>query len=543
MIMKVVVKIKKILFCLLSLLAFLFSSSRIVIAEEVELEECLKYYQFGEVKVNLNTKKTSYSLGEKIELLGTVVNKNTFPLLNITVYAHLKRVNNETFLENGHYWVDRLVLAQDLNFLPQETKELSYVFDMKNNYPQGQYQLQYYVFSKEGFYYSGRPFLEEDFAGVTNFEIRDTVAPEVYFDINNLTLNGNSQKVRDYIPIFDSGDNPVISVSLQDLRSQKNDLQGVLKWYRWDDSFEENLVKAVNFPITSNNQTPILQTIFDLEEPGAYLFYLEIDNPIRSIFKLRIARREEKANRLRMNDLGITNYPVNFQEDRAFVCFHSPSEENAPLTRVTLSLLNQQGQILETKSIEDSLTSEVMAISIPLTKLADKLNFSIEADFQNLENPSLSQKVRHDYDCHLFDQSLNDLSIDYQNGEISLQSTNLCGAQVSSAYAERLIIYQDDQIKKEEYNLSAIPSEIDTTDLADGKYKLIVKSGEIEKEMEFEVGGAKEEIIKKRNWFLIVSSVVFLTSLISIVIIKKKRKEREGEQAQTSHSEPDSESI
>jgi len=79
--------------------------------------------------------------------------------------------------------------------------------------------------------------------------------------------------------------------------------------------------------------------------------------------------------------------------------------------------------------------------------------------------------------------------------------------------------------------------------LADGKYKLIVKSGEIEKEMEFEVGGAKEEIIKKRNWFLIVSSVVFLTSLISIVIIKKKRKEREGEQAQTSHSELDSESI
>ena len=501
------------------LFIFLFSLPGLVLAEEVELEECFDYYQFGEVKVNLNTKKTSYGPGEKIELFGTVVNKNTFPLLNITVFAHLKRVNNETFLENGHYLVDKMVLAQDLNFLPGETKALSAEFPVLDSYPQSQYQFQYYIFSKEGFYYSGRPFLEEDFAGVTNFEIKNTLALEIFFDPETLMLDGKPQRVRSYIPIIEKEQNPMIWMMLRDLRKTKTDLLINYKWYRWDDAFEENLIKTGQVSFLAD-QPLLVQTVFDLAEPGAYILYLEIDQPTRSLFKLRIARRGEKADRLRMNDLGITNYPVDFQKDRAFVCFHSPSEENTPLTRLTLSLLDQQGQILETKSIEDSFSSEVMAISLPLTKLADKLNFSIEADFQNLENPSLSQKLKFDYDCHLFDQSLNDLSAGNQGGKINLQSTNVCGDQMADAFAEKLIISQDGQIKKEEYHLASIPSSINTSDLAPGDYKLLVKSGKIEKEMAFEVGRK----VERKLLFLIIFTLISLIGLISLIIVRKRKK-------------------
>jgi len=518
---------KKFLFIVFFLLITNYLITNSSFAQQVELEECQKYYQFGEVKVNLNTKRTSYTRREKIEVFGTVVNENTFPLLNIAVYAHLRRINEDTHLENGHFLIDRLIIAQDLNFLPKETKELSADFEVKNIYPQGKYQLQYFVLSKEGFYYSGRPFLEEDFAGVTNFEIKNTIAPQVYFNLNSLILNGNPQKIREYIPIFSQGENPLIEIALKDLRRERGDLLIIYKWYRWDDAFEGNLVETGR-EFTFADQEPIFQTVFDLPDPGAYVLLLEMNDLTRSLFKFRIARRGEKADKLRMNDLGITNYPIDAKKDRAFVCFHSPSEENSPQTRVALSLLDQKGQVLEKKSIEDSFSSEVTAISIPLTKLSDKLNFSIEADFQNLENPSLSQKLKYDYDCHLFDQSLTSLSANYQDNVINLLPTNLCGNQVGGAYAEKLIIYQDGQIQKEEYNLKSIPSEIDTFDLSDGDYRLLVKSGEIEKEMEFSVGETKELTVKepmakKGYWWLIILGGLFLISLISLIIIRRRK--------------------
>ena len=372
-------------------------------------------------------------------------------------------------------------------------------------------------------------FLEEDFAGVTNFEIVNTITPEVYFDLNSLTLNGNLQKVRQYIPIFNPGENPIIEVSLRDSRSQKSDLQGVFKWYAWDDSFEENLIKTEEFHISSN-QAPVFQTVFNLPEPGAYVLLLEINNPVRSLFKFRIARRGEKADRLRMNDLGITNYLVDPQKDRAFVCFHSPSEENSPQTRVNLSLFDKNGQVLEQKTIENSFGGEVMAISLPLTKLADPLNFSIQADFQNLENPSLSQKVRREFSPDLFDKSLVDLDVTYDPSavggpKLNLSAINLVDEVIADAPLERLVIYQDGQIKDEQYNLDSIPAEYDLSKLSPGNYKLLVKSGSIEKEMEFEVGGFQEEKVKKRNWWLIILGVVFLTGLISLIVFfRRKRK-------------------
>lgn len=512
---------KKILFTFLFLVAFLSSFQKSTFAQDEKLEECQQYYQFGEVKANLNTKQSSYGSGERVEIFGTIINDNSFPLLNITVFAHLKRINEETFLENGHFLVDRLTLAQDLNFLANETKELSADFLIKSNYPQGQYQLQYFVFSKEGFYYSGRPFLEEDFAGVTNFEIKNTVIPEVFFDLETLTLDGVPQSIRDYIPIFGKEKNPSIAIMIKNPREERSDVLITYKWYRWDDSFEENLIKTgrVNIPA---GQVLIFQTIFDLPEPGAYILLLEINEPARSLFQFRIARRGEKAYNLRMNNLGITNYPVDPQKDRAFVCFHSPSEENAPQTRVILSLFAKNSQVLEQKSVQDSFSGQVMAISIPLTKLTDQTNFSIQADFENLEKPSLSQNLKYDYHCHLFDQSLVGLSANYQDGKINLQSTNLCGNKLTDGYIEKLVVYQDGQIKKEEYNLTSIPPEVDTADLPPGDYKLLVKSGQIEKEMDFTVG----KKVQRKLLFLIILTLIIPIGLISLIIFQK-RKENE----------------
>lgn len=497
---------------------------RLAFAQKEEVEECQNYYQFGEVKVNLNTKKAVYFPDEEVKLSGVIVNQNTFPLLDITVFAHLKRVNRETFLENGHFLVERLVLAKGLNFLPKEEKHFKATFKIKKNYPAGEYQLQYFIFSNQGFYYSGRPFLEEDFAGMTNFKIKDTSPPLVFFDLNSLRLNGQLQKIRDYIPIFDPQENPLIEVDLQDLREAKSDLLITYKWYRWDDTFEENLLKTGRVIIFAD-QPPTFQTVFDLPKPGAYVLLLALNDPVRSLFKFRIARRGEKAYRLRANDLGVTNYPVDPQKDRAFVCFHSPSEEDSPQTRVTLSLLDKRGQVLRQKSVEDSFTGEVVALSIPLTGVSDPFNFSIEANFEDLDNPSYSQRIRRDFNPEVFGRSLVDLKADFEpNGvggpKLKLKTVNLLGGEVADQPLERLVIYRDGEIVDEQYNLGQVPKSYDLSNLSPGNYKLVLKSGSVEKRVDFKIGQEKG-----RRWWLLVLGMVFAI-LVAWVFFLKRRREK-----------------
>jgi hypothetical protein len=127
---------KKIFFgCLISLFLFVTVANGVLAqTESSQLESCFAYYDYGKIQTNLATEKNSYSRGEIVKIRGTIINNNNFPLVNLVLYAHLKRVNNTTsFNQNGHYLVDRLTLLENLNFLPGETKAINVNFPIPPN--------------------------------------------------------------------------------------------------------------------------------------------------------------------------------------------------------------------------------------------------------------------------------------------------------------------------------------------------------------------------------------------------------------------------
>ena len=125
-----------------------------------EVESCFSYYQYGKVRVNLATDKARYDAGDQARVIGTLLNDNTFPVLDGILFAHLVRINSTgTFAQSGHFLVDRIQLLTDLNFLPGESKTVKLDLPILKSYQSGEYQLQFFVFSKEGFYYAGRPFV------------------------------------------------------------------------------------------------------------------------------------------------------------------------------------------------------------------------------------------------------------------------------------------------------------------------------------------------------------------------------------------------
>lgn len=312
------------------------------------VSSCFQYYDFGKVIVNLTPDKGSYQPNDKIKLHGTIANNNTFPIIDVILYSQLRRINDfgKSQYDNGDYLIDRIALKDNLSFLPHETKYIDVEVPVQPTYPAGNYKIEYYIFSKESFHYSGRAFLEGSIAGFTSFVISNNIA-QIYFDINNFKVNGIKTNLRTYGSVFNNSTFN-FEIPIVDNRTNKTDLDAKVKYYYFEDDLESLLGRTETVTVKPDNQ--VIRTSFTIPTnlAAAYVLVAEIDQPTKTIFKFRFYKDGTIAKELRINDLGITDYPL-VDTSQAFLCFHSPATAPAPLTEVKLSILDNSNNLIDKK--------------------------------------------------------------------------------------------------------------------------------------------------------------------------------------------------
>lgn len=452
-----------------------------------DTEACSKYYDYGKVKVNLTSDNNNYVLQKTIKLKGIIVNNNKFPLTDIIVYSLIRRKNkdNASFAKNGHYLIDRIKLKENLNFLPYETKYIEVDVPINPNYPNGEYILQHFILSKEGFHYSGRSFLEEDVAGYTNLIIDNNKNAQVYFDINNLKINEKNKDIREFMNVTDDS-NYSIEVPIIDTRTQKTNISVSVKYYYFEADIESFVEKVEGTIITPDNQ--VLKSQFTIPEnlSAAYIFTAEINSPTKSIIKYRILKNGDITRELRMNDIGISDFPIN-NSSRAYVCFYSPGNADSPETNVKLNLLDTNRKIVDSTSIKRFFPSQVFAISLSTDKLDTKDNFFVQAEFTDTKN---ALKVEKHYENNTFANSISDIVINYdpeQVNKLFVEPINLNGDKIlKDGYIESIIIKNSEgNTVQEKYTITSFDKPLQLGNLLKGKYTAYAKSGNIEKSKDF----------------------------------------------------------
>lgn len=472
------------------------------------IESCFNYYDYGKVRTNLAFEKPAYHPGETAKIIGTIVNDNTFPLADIVLYAQLKRVNaDEDFTRNGHYLVDRLTLIKDLNFLPGESKWVTAELPILPNYPNGEYQLHYYLFSKNLFHYAGRPFLEEDTAGLSTLRLQGGSDPVVYLDPATVMSGGTPYAIRD--PITALTKSPIqFTFAVSDHSSINEDLSVLLKWYYFEDTSDELLVKTEQKTLAKDQN--LLAVSFDPPDPGPYVLVAEIDSPIRSILKIRFAKDGTESKELRINDVDVANFPAG-EQDRAWICVHSPMPQNTPETRVTLSLLDSAKKLIAENVVSRIFSGNVVAISLPMAELTTRNDFFLKAVLEEPRNPNHKQEVEIHYDCARFHASSIAFNLSYNPTQSALlfQGENGCG-KTSAGYIESLRIRQQDKVVQEKYNLAGNVSLLPVGNLPPGIYRAEVKSGLVVKNLDFSVPSspAKGGKVSTLVWILVTVIVV-----------------------------------
>lgn len=489
------------------------------------IESCFAYYDYGRIKAQFAAKNNTYESGETAMFNGSIVNNNTFPIVDVILYAHVRRINPTTSVDNGHYLIDKVTLLQDLSFLPNESKRLEFKLPIKKTYPEGQYEIQYFIFSKQAFHYGGRSFLEEDNAGTTTFTIQSDTKPDVFFDVNSLRVNNEPHNIREQIVEFPKG--PLeLKVGVTDTRALKTDLPVKIKFYSFEDTDGNKLISQIISTYKADQKD--FSFTFNAPTPGAYVMLLEISTPIQSMFKYRFATLGDAESELRMNDLGVSNFPGTSQS-RAWVCFHSPTRQNSAKTTINLNILNSNKKSVSSVSVTDSFSGEVQAISVPLSKLTSFNNFWVEAIFtQN----GKSRSVQIHYDCSVFTSSIRDLKLNYDEAQpdrLLIRAENSCG-QANNVKLQALRIRQNGKTITEVRNYDASHGYFLLKNLPPGKYLAEARFGKLTPKVDFTIPASMKvnKIDEKKSppplSTTVIIGLVFLVMIITLIALFSKRK-------------------
>lgn len=500
---------------------FVFGSTTFAQSTTAELsdglESCFQYYDYGEVEVNLAPQKTIYKPGETAQIIGTVVNQNSFPLVNVVIYAQLRRVNTGDVLSEGHHLLERKQITAPMNLLAGETRFVKAEIPLLNTYPNGSYQLQTFVVSLNNFNYAGRPFLEEDFAGTSFLEITGSTAPLVYFNPSSILVNQSPHAIRGAVSVF-SDEVLNFSAQLVDNRAAKKTVPVTVKFYAFDETFEESLVEEQK----TTTQNGKVEVQFRPPSAGAYVMVMRIDSPTVSEVKFRFAQSSGPSPKLRVNDLGVTAYPPK-SDDKAYVCIYSPSPTNTVPTSVQLEVLDKDKKVIGKNSITTEFPPDVVAISVPLGEIKDNKDFWVRSTIRVQDEPGESIIESH-YSCEGFGSSPQELSSSFNWGSLSIEAINSCGQKIEQGgYIESVRVKnKNGELVKELYNLDQIKQSIDLKNLPKGEYIAEVKSGKLSKNYPFSVAGIS---MMNNSWVLLV--VILIVLLVGASVFYYKRRKRQ----------------
>jgi len=374
-----------------------------------ELTNCFDTYKFGTegLSIYADTEANDYKASDLIEVLGSIVNKNSYPIIDLTVRARVLRSHPNPVQQRALYTtVDDFIVLDNINLKSNQTYLFNYSYNISNNAPTGDYIIQYYVYNQNRFNLSGLSFTEDIIAGVTEFSIEGK-AEHVYLDKTNITVDGQINDTRAFITKHEKGKDIPIRLPLVNPTGEDQNVRISYKLYKWDEISENNFIeeqiqeKLVN----ANNKIDLEYIVKDNEYPVYYLVItaIPIGERITDINKKQtmahIRYLVEDNNRPRVNWVGLDKNPFEGGEIAMLTCVHNTvfATDEGPVKAQSIAR-DEKGRELSKIEYEGIMPSAISGIK---NKLNTDKRFNLVSIETNLYNSSneLVDNIITEYKC------------------------------------------------------------------------------------------------------------------------------------------------
>jgi len=371
---------------------------------------CFDYYTFGSVQVDASPVMVSDIVpGKTITFKGKIKNANPYPIVDGQVHVKIfkrEQTSESALMQNGYPIID-FFLAKDAVFLAaQADQDIMFDWSVPST-AEGEYQAAFYFTSAYRYNLLGLSFTDDITGNKSNFSViddQDSAGP-VVFDKNSILLNEKEFHPTTFLPRFSRDEKITAYASIINPEAVEKTVQVTWVTSRWDGilaSYEQKK-ETVSIQIKPGETRKFSYEVPKLETAVTFIQAIVQDGDAKSILHIRFLR--DGYEEVRINFPSILKYPlVQGEENTIFSCVHSTSSPVVPGNTLTLTLKDEQGEVLHEYVYNGSVTGEMMGVKDSFLPNASLTNFSLTARLE--QGATLLEEVTLQYDCNQIDPAL-----------------------------------------------------------------------------------------------------------------------------------------
>jgi len=375
----------------------------VFVLAEAQTQSCFDYYKFQSITIDLHAEKQVYKAGEGARLIGSLTNKNTYPVVGGSLILRISKFDPRS--QVGNDIIDEWTAKENINLIAEEKMPVSFDYQLPSGLPTGTYTLTSFFLTQDKFNLAGLSFTDDIYGSYTTFTVEGKNEKSIKFDRTGVKINGEPHRIFGFVPKVFSENTKAIKVSVPLKNETGEKIKPIIKYslYYWDSQDKSNLIKewSESSEIKKNSSKDFS---FDIDISSGTVFYAVI-KAATGDQKSEIHIRPVKAGfKPRLNDVAITSFPLTKdQASTLFACYHNTAngESNGKLN---LSLKDQTGKELVQASYNGKMTGDIEVLTKEISGL-NLENFILSAElFDDKGNKVDEANVA--YDCSKFSQSL-----------------------------------------------------------------------------------------------------------------------------------------
>lgn len=362
---------------------------------------CFDYYHFGSVQVDVSPVSSPITAGQTATFKGKIKNSNAYPIVDGQVYVKIfkKDQPNESLLRmNGYPIVDFFMAKDGISIAGNTEQDITFDWAVPKG-ANGEYQAVFFFTSAHRYNLLGLSFTDDVVGNKANFSIVGTSTDlPVIFDKNSLMLNKNAYHPITFLQHFTKDESVTVSATLKNESSKEKTVEVTWVTSKWDGILPSNEGKKETISVTlkSKESKKITYTPPTLPTSVTFVQGEVKDGDAKSLIYVRFVR--DGYDDIRINFPAVLKYPIEKgKENTLFSCLHSTNSPIVEGGSLTLTLNDQEGNVLHTYTYTGGITGAMMGVKDTFVPTQNLATFSLTAKLERAG--SVIEEVMMNYNC------------------------------------------------------------------------------------------------------------------------------------------------
>lgn len=361
--------------------------------------DCADYCKSQSVQIKFTNNKEIYSPNEVVELSGELINDNTYPIVEGTVFARITRKNNE-HPEEGNYIIDEFIVKDNISLKEKETQTINFKWTIPEGITTGNYKVEFIFSVGKQFILAGTPFYNEISMGGINFGIKSDQKSFLSFDRSKTTVNGEKYKHFGNWLTIETNKEALIKQSIQSTLNEERNVDITYNLYRWNSLNNSDLLDTKKESITLGSQTD-KELEYKIPQLTEAVYYLQIVAQSKSDKSIVYIRITTPQTNIKLDYLAVTRFPIKQGEGFSlFSCFHDEAA-TASKGKIEVILTDKKNNEVGRFDQEGLITNKMAAQKADITAQKDYDYLKLTAKVYDEKN-NLKDQYETIYDCKNF---------------------------------------------------------------------------------------------------------------------------------------------